>query len=249
MNPAKLHRNLIVLMAVTLCLSVPAQAGKRRASSTRSPGPQFTIEEITGQVLDSVTNQPVVSASVSAGNRRDTTDAEGRFELKNVRGDGYLLFEVDRSGYQPYSAQFKPNDPRTVTIRVVPTKTATIRKTNGETLVVDMESVKFGYPVPFSGYREAESDDFCTLNGAKHYIHRAQMAKLTGPATLVSGGACCESGNARKMTLTLKSGQTMEVIFTDTCEERYQVDIGARLHTQGTFVHVPIADIAEVVFP
>ena len=51
------------------------------------------------------------------------------------------------------------------------------------------------------------------------------------------------------MTLTLKTGQTMDVLFTDTCEERYKVDVGARLHTAGTFVHVPITEITEIVFP
>lgn len=51
------------------------------------------------------------------------------------------------------------------------------------------------------------------------------------------------------MTLTLKSGQTMDVVFTDTCADRYQVDVGARVHATGAFVHVPIIDIAEVVFP
>jgi len=249
MNPANLRRTFLVALAAALCLTLPGEAQKRRSVGQRSPGPQFTIEKISGQVLDSVTNQPVVSASISAGNRSDITDAQGRYELKNVRGNGYLLVEVERTGYKPYTARFNQNDNPVMDVRLVPTPTVTIRKTNGDTLVVDMESFKFGYPVPFSGYRDAESDDFCTSDGRKHYIHRAQMAKITGPAVLVPGGSCCDSGNAAKMTLTLKSGQTMEVIFTDTCEERYKVDIGARLHTAGTFVHVPITEIAEIVFP
>ena len=250
MNFDNLRRNLAVALAAVLCLTLPAQAAKRRAASTRSPGAEFTIEKISGQVLDSVTGQPVPFAAVSAGNRGDTTDAQGNFELKNVRGNGYLTFEVDRTGYKPYSSQFKPSDTPTMTIRIAPTKTVTIRKTNSETVEVDMESLKFGYPVPFSGYREAESDDFCTVsNGTKSYIHRSQMLKLTGPATLVPGGACCDAGSAYKMSLTLKTGQTTDVIFTDTCEERYKVDVGARVHASGAFVHIPITDISEIVFP
>jgi len=253
MNSVKLRRNLrsklVVALAAVLFIAVPSYAHKRRAVAQRSPGAPFTIEKITGQVLDSVTNQPVISARVSGGNRSDSTDAEGRFELKNVTGNGYLIFEVDRSGYKPYVAQFKQTDPTTMTVKVVPTPTVTLKKTNGETLQLDMESLKFGYPVPFSGYRDSESDDFCTSDGKKYYIHRVQMAKLTGPAVLVPGGACCTEGNAHKMTLTLKNGQTLEVIFTDTCEERYKVDIGARVHTTGGFVHVPITEITEIVFP
>lgn len=249
MNFANLRRNLAVAAATALCLAVPAHAAKRRAAATRSPGAPFTIEKITGQVLDAATNQPVPFAAVSAGNRNDTTDAQGNFELKNVKGNGYLLFEVDRTGYKPYSSQFKPGDATTMSIRVTPTATVTIRKSNGDVVAVDMESLKFGYPVPFSGYREAESDDFCSLDGNKYYIHRAQMVKLTGPATLVPGGACCESGNAYKMNLKLKDGRTMDVIFTDTCDERYKVDIGARVHSTGAFVHIPITEISEIVFP
>ena len=74
------------------------------------------------------------------------------------------------------------------------------------------------------------------------------MARLTGPAQTVEAGACC-TGNAQKMNLTLKTGEVMEVIFTDTCQERYKVDIGAREHISGQFVHILITDIAEIVFP
>ncbi len=249
MNSVKLRRNVVAALVAALCISLPSQAQKRRAVGTRSPGAPFTLEVVSGQVVDDVTGQPVIAATVSGGNRIDATDAQGRFDLKNVTGSGYLVIQVDRSGYRPHTVQFKPGDATPLTLRVVPTQTVTIRKTNGETLEVDMESLKFGYPVPFSGYRESESDDFCTLNGNKLYIHRAQMAKLTGPAVMVPSGACCTDGNAARMSLTLKTGQTMDVLFTDTCEERYKVDIGARVHTTGAFVHVPITEIAEVVFP
>jgi hypothetical protein len=250
MNSVKLRHSFVAALASVLFLAIPAHAGKRRAVTPKSPGAQFTVEEISGQVLDNATGQPVRSASFSVGNRRDTTDAEGRFQVKNVTGYGVMTIEVDRSGYKPYSAPFRPNDSPTLTIRLTPTPTVRIRKTNAEILDVDMESLMFGYPVPFSGYRDAESDDFCNVaNGSEHYIHRSQMAKLTGPAVMVAAANCCSEGPAAKMTLTLKSGQTMDVVFTDTCEERYQVDIGARVHTTGQFVHVPITDIVEVIFP
>ena len=250
MNPVKLRLHLVAAVVAALCIAVPSHAaGKRRAVGSRSPGAEFHVDKITGQVLDSVTGQPVAFASFSVGNRRDTTDGEGRFEVKNVTGFGVMTVEVERSGYQPYTAPFRPNDPTTLTIRVAPTATVSIRKTNAEVLVVDMESLKFGYPVPFSGYRDSESEDFCTTNGQKLYVHRSEMAGLAGPAVPFPGGACCDTGQAAKMTLTLKSGPTMDVLFTDTCDDRYKVDVGARLHTAGTFVHVPITEIAEIIFP
>lgn len=249
MNSVKLRRNVLAALVAALCIAVPSHAQKRRSVNPRWQGLPFTVEVLSGQVLDSVTGQPVVAATVYGGNRVDVTNAEGRFDLKNVTGYGYLLIQAERSGYQPYSAQFKPGDPTPLMVRVAPTPTVTIRRTNGPVLQVDTESLKFGYPVPFSGYRESESEDLCTVDGTKHYIHRAQMAKITGPAVMVTGGACCSEGNAAKMTLTLKTGATMDVLFTDTCEERYKVDIGARVHGSGAFVHIPITEIVDIVFP
>ncbi len=249
MNPAKSRRNLLAALAAVVLIAVPSHADKRRSVGVRSPGTPFSMEVLSGTVVDAGTGLPVIGATVYGGNRVDVTDANGRFDLKALSGFGSVTLQVERSGYAPFTSQFKPGDATPVALRVTATPTVTIRKTNGENLIVDMESLLFGYPVPFSGYRDSESDDFCTLDGHKLYIHRAQMARLVGPAIMVAGGACCTAGDAAKMTLTLKSGQTMDVLFTDTCEDRYKVDIGARLHAAGTFVHVPITDIAEVVFP
>lgn len=249
MNPTMFRRSLIAVLFAATLFTVSSEAQKRRGITPRSPGVPFTREVISGQILDNVTNQPVIGATVTGGNRVDVTNAEGRFDLKNVTGQGSITFIVERSGYVPYNSQYKATDPSTVNIRLTPTKTVTIRQTNGTVHEVDMESLLFGYPVPFSGYRESESEDLCTVDGTKLHINRAQMAKLMGPAVFVAGGACCTQGNAAKMTVQLKSGQTMDVLFTDTCEERYKVDVGARQHVSGQFVHIAITDIAEIVFP
>ncbi len=249
MNPVKLRRTVLAALVAALCIAIPAQAQKRRAVGVRSPGTPINLDVLSGQVLDAATNQPVISATVYGGNRTDITDAQGRFDLKAVSGFGALTIQVERSGYAPHTSNWKPGDATPLAIRMTPTPTVTIRKTNGENVVVDTESVLFGYPVPFSGYRESESEDLCAVDGTKMYVHRNQMAKLTGPAVMVAGGACCQEGDAAKMTLTLKTGQTMDVLFTDTCENRYKVDVGARVHTTGGFVHIPITDIVEIIFP
>jgi hypothetical protein len=250
MLPNTFRRTLTAALATVILFSVSAEAaGKRRAVTPRSPGVPFTVELISGQVLDNVTGQPIVSAEVWIGNRSDVTDAQGRFDIKNAAGQGFMTVEIMRSGYQPFTGKFLPNDSRTMSVRLNPTQTVMVRETNGTVHHLDIESVKFGYPVPFSGYRESEAEDFCTANGTTMNVHRGTMAKLTGPAVIVAGGACCTAGNAAKMTLTLKSGVTQDVIFTDTCEERYKVDIGGREHVSAKFVHILITDIAEIVFP
>ncbi|HVE72553.1 MAG TPA: carboxypeptidase-like regulatory domain-containing protein [Thermoanaerobaculia bacterium] len=248
MNPAKPYRSLAVALLVMAAIAVPAFA-KNRAVGHRTPPGQFSVPLINGTVVDNVTGQPVIGAEVSAGgNRFDATDTQGRFDLKSVTGFGTIVVTVARSGYQPTTASVTPTGATTLTIRMTSTPTTTVRLVTGETKVLDTESIKFGYPV-FTGYVESESEDFCKITDSTQVtIHRSQMAKVTGPAQTVSAGACC-TGNAQKMTLTLKTGEVMEVIFTDTCQERYKVDVDGRLHVSGQFEHIPIENIAEIVFP
>ncbi|HEX6083072.1 MAG TPA: hypothetical protein VF266_01010 [Thermoanaerobaculia bacterium] len=248
MNPAKLSRTLAAALLVSAVLAVPASAAKRRSVAHRSPGVEFTVN-ISGVVLDNVTGQPVVGVELSTGQRFDATDTQGRFDLKNATGHGSILVEAKRSGYLPFSTRITPGAPTALTIRLTPTPTVTVRLTNGEVKNLDNESLKFGYPLAFTGYIESESEDFCKIaDSSKVSINKSQMARLVGPAQIVPAGSCC-TDNAAKMTLTLKNGEVHDVLFTDTCQERYKVDIGGREHVSGQFVHLLITDVAEVIFP
>lgn len=248
MIPAKIRRSVATALLVTLALAVPASA-KRRSVAHRVLPTEFTVALINGVVLDAVTGQPVVGVEMNASDMRfDATDTQGRFDLKNVTARGEILVTAQRSGYQKFTISIRPGDPTNLTIRMTPTPTTTVRLTSGEVKNFDTESVKFGYPV-FTGYVESESEDFCKVTDkTKLSINKAQMARLTGPAQTVEAGACC-TGNAQKMTLTLKNGEVMDVIFTDTCQERYKVDVSGRNHVRGDFEHILITDIAEIVFP
>ncbi len=247
MNPAKLRRTVAAALLVSAVLAVPAFA-KRRSVAHRSPGAAFTVT-ISGVVLDAVTGQPVVGVELGTGQRFDATDAQGRFELKNASGFGSILVEAKRSGYLPFSTRINPGSPTTLTISMTPTPTVTVRLTNGEVKNLDNESLKFGYPLAFTGYIESETEDFCKISDStKVSIHKSQMARITGPAQIVPAGSCC-TDNAAKMTLTLKNGEVADVLFTDTCQERYKVDVSGREHVSGQFVHLLITDIAEIVCP
>lgn len=248
MNPAKFRRTLAAALLVSATLALPALAAKHRAVAHRSPGTEFTVT-ITGVVLDAVTSQPIVNVELGTGTKFGATDAQGHFELKNARGVGSILVEAKRSGYLPVNTRINPGDPTTLTIRMTPTPTVTVRLTSGEVKNLDYESLRFGYPLAFTGYIDSDAEDFCRISDStKVNINKSQMARVTGPAQIVPAGSCC-TDNAAKMTLTLKNGEVMDVLFTDTCQERYKVDIGAREHVSGQFVHLLITDIAEIVFP
>jgi hypothetical protein len=247
MNPAKLRRSVAAALLV-VAFSVPAFAAKRRSVQHRSPGTAVNFTLINGVVIDAVTGAPVVGVELSTGERFDATDTQGRFDLKNVNGFGAIHVTAARSGYLPFATDIAPGDPTTLTIRLTPTPTTTIRLTSGVVKQFDTESIKFGYPV-FTGYVESEAEDFCKVTDhTKLNIHRDKMARLVGPAQTVDAAGCC-TGSAQKMTLTLKTGEVMDVIFTDTCQERYKVDVDGRNHVRGDFEHILITDIAEIVFP
>ena len=248
MNPTKFRSLCTVALATAILISVPAEAKRRtvRHSAPLTAGPGM----ILGLVLDNVTGQPVRLMTVYAGPRATSTDEFGRFQFKNLDTTKPIAIETERSGYLPLQFTVQPNQSRDLTIRVIPTQTISVRSANGQVVQLDTESVKFGYPVPFSGYRESEIEDFCKVSDHSAVaINKSQMKRLAGPAQLVSHGGCCDSGNAAKMTLTLRTNETFDVLFTDTCEERYKVDVGGRDHVTGQFVHILITDIVEMIFP
>jgi hypothetical protein len=247
MNPSTLRRTAVALLAV-LSLAAPTYAAKRRAVAHRVRPTEFTVT-LSGTVRDAVTNAPVISAEVVAGDRSTFTDAEGRFEIKNVFGANTVDVVAQRSGYVPTTFVYKPTDSPFITFRLTPTPTVKVTLTDGSVKNLDFESLQFGYPQVFTGYIQSPFEDFCKItDSTKITVNRTQMAKLAGPAQTVAAGACC-TGNAQKMTLTLKTGEVMEVIFTDTCQERNRVDVIGREHVNAQFVQLPIGTISEVLFP
>lgn len=251
MNHAILRRlpALALLAALFAATASEAATFKRRAVAHRPLPGQFT-KDVSGTVLDAVTGRPVIAMTVTIGTRSVATNANGQFEIAKAAGAGTMVVEFSRSGYVFHTVSLTAASNGALgNVHIAPTKTATVRRTNGTTLELDMESLKFGYAVPFTGYLADEFDEFCkTTDTTKNTINRSQMAKLTGPAQTVPAGNCC-TGNADRMTLTLKSGEVMEVLFLDTCQERYTVDIIGRDHVTGQFVYLPVREIAEVVFP
>ncbi|MEO8379849.1 MAG: hypothetical protein ABI779_09325 [Acidobacteriota bacterium] len=244
-----LRRLSVTALVAAVIVAAPSYAAKRRAVSHPGPGVPISVPTLTGVVLDASTGQPVRAMTVYVGTRITATNAQGRFELKNTSGVDALILQTDRSGYLPFSTRVGANDPKDITIRVTPTPAVSVHRTDGQIVTVDLESFKFGYPVPFSGYRDSEYEDFCKADGTKLSVHRTQFKRIAGPAALVGSGPCCPAGNAARMTVTLRTGETSDLFFTDTCEGRYNVDLGARDHLTGEFVHIPITEITEIVFP
>jgi hypothetical protein len=223
-------------------------AGKRRA--VEHPGPAALLTgTIHGTILDDTTGVPVPSVRVSVGNRSDVTGADGKFQANNVSGAGSIPVEASRSGYLTKTYTITTSGDQTITLRLTPTPTVHVKKTDDSTLEVDFESAEFGYGVPFSGYRQFRYEDFCK-GGLAVQIDRSEISKINGPAVVVHGSPCCPDKDVLRVNLLLKTGETTDVFFIDSCEAGVtRIDFIARDHLQGQFKFIPFSEIREVVFP
>jgi hypothetical protein len=239
-----------VLLAVLFTIPTFAQdhqSSKRRSVTPRTPGALFTAP-VTGTITDAVTGAPIANVAVSGGRRSSQSDAQGKFEIKAAEGYGEIIFDADRSGYQIYRTKLSGAGPHVLNIQLQPTPTVTVKKTDNTTIQVDFENLKFGYAVPFSGYRASESESFCFGNGSTADVHKSQIRRIVGPGVSTASG-CCTQRTAMKVTLEQKNGSTGDVWFVDSCETDYRQELIGTNHVTGVPFDIPFSDIAEIVFP
>jgi len=244
MNSVSLRR-IVAASLVATVLAVPAFAARRRAVAHPTPsGAPFTVT-ITGTVLDNATGLPVRNAIVNA-TFSAVTDANGKFRLRNVTGFGAIPIKVERSGFVTATQTLKINEAPDLTFRLTPTQTVSVRRTNGTSVALDIESVRFGHSALFNGY--VQIHEVCKSDGTHMTLDFTQFSRVSGPGVVVDSGPCCSSKIA-KIPLTLKSGENFDIFFIDSCGDSLKPDFSGRDHTSGEFAFIAVTDIAEIVFP
>lgn len=240
-----LLRRIAAFSLIAAFLSVPAFAERRRSvAHPATSGPKFVVT-ITGTVVDDVTGLPVRNAIVNA-TFSGATDGNGKFRLRNVTAYGSVQVRVERTGYVTATKTLKINETPDLTFRMTPTQTVTVRRQNGTTVALDIESVRFGHSALFSGY--VQINEVCKQDGSHMPLDISKMRRVTGPGTVVNSGPCCTDKVAR-IALTLKTNETFDIFFIDSCGDTNKPDFSGRDHVTGDFVYIAITDIAEIVFP
>lgn len=243
MNSVQL-RSIVAASLMAAILAVPAFAQKRRAVAHPTAAAKFVVT-ITGTVVDDVTGLPVRNAIVT-GTFEGVTDAAGKYRLRNVTAFGSIQIKVERSGYVTATKTLKINESPELNFRLTPTQTVTVRRTNGTTALLDIESVRFGHSALFSGY--VQINEVCRQDGTRMPLDFTKVSRVAGPGGLVSSGPCCNSEIA-KIPMTLKSGETFDIFFIDSCDDKVKPDFSGREHVGGDYAFIAITDIAEIVFP
>lgn len=253
MRPELLRRTLSLAVAAAVLATVPAistQAAGRRRAVTPPTASGKLIAEVSGTIIDDVTGHPVVAAHVIAGGRSTNTDTAGKYTIKNITSyHGVINVEVSRSGYATKTQVLTTGGKQTLDVRVTPGAVAHVRKVDNSTYDVDFDSIEFGYPVAFSGYRSAEFEDFCTAAGAPVVVDRSEIRRIAGPAVMVDNATCCPGAQTLRVSVELKTGVTTDMFFVDACNGFPNIDLIGRDHTTGQFVYTPFAQIAEITFP
>jgi len=237
-----------VAATVSLALTVPLFAAKRRAVRHPSPG-NAIIVKVKGTVLDQISNQPVAYAEITVGDSSTFADRLGRFTVASATIFGVGNVTASRSGYQSESQQVSSAGEHNLTFHLQPKPTVRLRLTNGTTHDVDFETAEFGYVPPFGSYNKAPYEEFCSTGGTTTSVDRSQMRKITGPAVKENAPACCSSGLVTKITVELKNGTNGPMYFADSCGTEYSMDFIGRDHITGDFVYAKMTDVAEILFP
>src|SRR6185295_7115699 len=180
-----------------------ANEGKTRAVQPLQEVPYY------GRLVDAMTGAPVIRAEVTNGKRIATTDNSGVFVL-NLPGGRLAMLTVTRSGYEPLTFNVTPPEgeqrppvvigpapqpapappPATGSIPpvlVTPKPPVTIRNVDGYTVTVDLDTLQFGYVLPFASPATSQMASFCKTDGTPWTPDRSEFARIVGPAQLARG--------------------------------------------------------------
>jgi hypothetical protein len=234
-------RRLFLVLALSL-LALPSFAQKRRAVSA----PAFPEATLTADLVDSVTNKPVIMAEVSGSGIFARSNRLGQITVKVPVGPAVDL-TITRTGYETKTEKvsFNGDTKRTFTLKAKPTVKATNK--DGVQYELDADSVEFGYAEFFLGYRRDSKAKMCKPGGGEFTLERDKVKRLHGPAFTDADLNCCANGTPAGIEVQLASGETTRAYFVDSCGHSEEV-IG-RDHATWDLVYLKVVDLVDVVFP
>ena len=219
----------------------------------------------SGSVIDASTSRPVIEAEVTTGTRTVKTDARGAFSILIPAGRSVSL-TIRRTGYDdlPLAVSIpaiiesggiiiSPSPPPTVQppaapVSLHPRSPVVVKLTNGQTVTLDAETVKFSYVLPFQSPATSENASFCKPDGSAFTPDRSEFSRVTGPAVSLTSSECCKLGPALAVNVEMKSGEKTQVFFTDSCFG-YDVNFSGRERESAQYVYLKFTEIAQIDFP
>jgi len=244
-----IRRSAVAAAAFLIALCpLSAQTTRHRAAVPPTLGPTITL---TGVISDATNGQPLANAQVVAeGKRSAFTDASGAYKI-DVSSGHNVAVTAEQFAFNAQTLSVLAQSGATLNFALTPKPVVTVKLTapqNGkDTYTLDIDSAKFAYLIPFSGYVSGDLGNFCKDDGTTITPDKHDIKRVIGPATQVNNSTCCKFP-IMKAQLELKTGEKFTVYFNDSCLGN-EVDFLGREKSSGQFQYFRFTDIAEVDFP
>jgi hypothetical protein len=238
------------ILAAALPLAAQQSTIRHRAAAPPTIGPTITL---TGVISDATNGQPLANARVTAeGHQSAFTDASGVYHIDISSGHNTAV-TAEQFAFNPQTRSVLAQSGATLNFALTPKPVVTVKLTSPQgnpakdTYVLDIDSAKFAYLIPFSGYVSGDLGNFCKDDGTTITPDKKDIRRVIGPAVQVDKASCCKFP-IYKATLELKTGETFPVYFNDSCLGN-EVDFLGREKSTGVFQYFRFSDITEVDFP
>lgn len=236
-------RKTTLLIVFLLSASSLLAAGRHRIVGLPT-APPVTVN---GQIVDAATKQPVAFVEVQGARDTLRADETGKFSITVPAGVPATL-TFTRTGYETLEQTLTISEAGNHTFEMQPLPTATIRTTDGTTRIVDIDSIEFGYAIPFLGTRSGRSVELCRPGAADFSLDYTGINRIIGPAVTTTLGACCATGPLTGARFVLANNEEVTAYFVDSCEHP-DIYIFARDHVTWRRFSVSMSEIAEVIVP
>jgi hypothetical protein len=251
MTLSRLIRRGAVAGAALFVALLPLQAQtttRHRAAAPPTIGPTVTI---TGVISDATNGQPLANAQVSAeGHKSAFTDASGVYHIDVSSGHNTAI-TAEQFAFTSQTLTVFAQTGATLNFALTPKPVVTVKliapQNNKDTYTLDIDSAKFAYLIPFSGYVSGDVANFCKDDGTSITPDKHEIKRVIGPAVAVNFSACCRFP-IMKAQVEMKTGEKFNVYFNDSCLGN-EVDFLGREKSSGQFQYFKFTDISEVDFP
>lgn len=232
-----------------IAAAVPLFADNGRQHAAGAPATTVTLR---GVVSDAA-GTPIVGAYVCNGvscsgpTRHNGTKADGVYSITVPAGRPTVL-TVEDFAFEPVTVIMTPTVNATVDFTLTkPRPAVTVTLINGETHVLDVGTSKFAYYRVFADYAKFNNANLCKTDGSSFAPHKSEIGKIVGPFTLANFSPCCSYGPVVTASIEMKSGETMQVYFNDSCFGG-EIDFLGRERSTGIWYYFKFDDIAEMNF-
>lgn len=225
--------------ALVLFAAAPLFAADTHRRAVAHPVP--TTVTISGTVTDATTGLPLAGATVTSGQMSVITDDKGHYSLTCLLGTDAT---ASRAGYVSVK---KPVSGTTIDFALPQTPSVTVKLTNGQTVVLDFVTTKFGF-VELLQYASGPALTLCKTGTPDWQPDKSEFQRIIGPAHSVSNSACCDRGPVMAIDVEMKSGEKTTAYLNDSCFG-YVVDILGIERSSATAKFIHLSDVAEVDFP